>query len=856
MPIAGNWHAAVKDATERLKGTVSTQAEFEAVLRHLLTIVGAPIDAVDFDIASSEPFANSRVGCTGEGQPTYLHTHDLDPHGWARCTIRLWMGQPQPGPGAVNTAAIYQDLTELLRAYWKPELRDDKSRLISLQYPATNRLLDEAIERGLAANPLMCVFFCDLDRFKQVNERHGELAGDAVILQFSSILAQVTPPNAVPIHRSGDEYVILLPTDSADQAVLLAYHALHSVETYAFKHRETPIEVPVQASAGIVVLESAADLLSYNDAEGLAEKALKPHENGKNRGTARIRRRNEGAPLPPEQVGQTRELAVCVTKTSVTSRAPFSSPWLNTISRATHETLEHSGVAGLPDLLTSICVWMQPNWSPEVCRSASPSGACDDLTPTLSVFDVGMAVVHGMLRGYIGGFQGLDPTLSITLRHSNTPTWFEVVQGDGTVLAALGDERGDDYVSTEIGYPVLDPLDTSSDEAAHRALLIKIGYQQLSTPKSVFAETIIIDDRPTGGGGLPDFWEATIARLIAHVNRNGNIGRVYVLGNPDFAKETIRRLQSVKDWQHTLDVLAYKTGMPAHAIRTAAERLDGAVVFPANEEALILDLATLLRQEHSLLPVVEAVVRETPSRFLERLIQLDAVSLCTQDGCRVRSVAQAFPVAVEIARKASEDDTIKDRAGLDLKDLMDFKVHLTHPSEQMVPVFYSNEADSLDAYFRREFLDPEGLFGSRFLQNDQLDAVLKHVTSVLNDPSYRFATRRAILIIPHEINPANDLSPLGLVSVRIIPRFRASRILLHYSYSWRTVEALVGFPYSLYASVRYSQHLTDTLRGRISAAQAKRVELGEISYIAHSLHLFMDDYGESIARRIVDEASY
>jgi hypothetical protein len=69
------------------------------------------------------------------------------------------------------------------------------------------------------------------------------------------------------------------------------------------------------------------------------------------------------------------------------------------------------------------------------------------------------------------------------------------------------------------------------------------------------------------------------------------------------------------------------------------------------------------------------------------------------------------------------------------------------------------------------------------------------------------------------------------------------------------VEALVGFPYSLFASVRFGQHLTERLKALLPPEASRTVEMGHVSYIAHSLHIFLDAYGQNIARRIVDDAS-
>jgi len=73
---------------------------------------------------------------------------------------------------------------------------------------------------------------------------------------------------------------------------------------------------------------------------------------------------------------------------------------------------------------------------------------------------------------------------------------------------------------------------------------------------------------------------------------------------------------------------------------------------------------------------------------------------------------------------------------------------------------------------------------------------------------------------------------------------------------WRTVEAIVGFPYSLYGSIRFSEMLTRELETLLSKkGHDVGLEVGELTYVALSLHLSVGSYGLRIAKKIVDDAS-
>jgi len=93
------------------------------------------------------------------------------------------------------------------------------------------------------------------------------------------------------------------------------------------------------------------------------------------------------------------------------------------------------------------------------------------------------------------------------------------------------------------------------------------------------------------------------------------------------------------------------------------------------------------------------------------------------------------------------------------------------------------------------------------------------------------------------------------VSVRLIPRASsdAGGTTIDYSFTWRTVEALVGLPYSLYGSIRFAEYLTDEVRELVHPKYQRSLRMGRLSYIAHSLHIFLDEYHQKIARRVVND---
>jgi hypothetical protein len=188
-------------------------------------------------------------------------------------------------------------------------------------------------------------------------------------------------------------------------------------------------------------------------------------------------------------------------------------------------------------------------------------------------------------------------------------------------------------------------------------------------------------------------------------------------------------------------------------------------------------------------------------------------------------------------------------------DLMDVKILFTEPERDTIPAFHANARDDFDRYFEATFLDEHKGF-AKAMGKEQLERVVEHVVNAISRP-VPFSTRRANIVLDHDLTKVEppDLSPLGLVSLRVIPRLEGENMRLYFSFTWRTVEALIGFPYSAYGSVRFARHLTDAISADAGAQGAPPVEFGQLAYIAHSLHVTTEEYGQNIAREVVRQAT-
>jgi diguanylate cyclase (GGDEF)-like protein len=68
----------------------------------------------------------------------------------------------------------------------------------------------------LAAHPDAALLVCDLDHFKQVNDRYGHDVGDRVLERFGELLRELSRADDVPMRLGGEEFCVILPgTDRA-----------------------------------------------------------------------------------------------------------------------------------------------------------------------------------------------------------------------------------------------------------------------------------------------------------------------------------------------------------------------------------------------------------------------------------------------------------------------------------------------------------------------------------------------------------------------------------------------------------------------------------------------------------------
>jgi len=78
------------------------------------------------------------------------------------------------------------------------------------------KIVQAAIE---VPNPLFSIIMIDIDHFKEINDTFGHLVGDSILKAFAQLLRQQLKGKDTPARFGGDEFILLLPETSLQQAM-------------------------------------------------------------------------------------------------------------------------------------------------------------------------------------------------------------------------------------------------------------------------------------------------------------------------------------------------------------------------------------------------------------------------------------------------------------------------------------------------------------------------------------------------------------------------------------------------------------------------------------------------------------
>lgn len=91
-----------------------------------------------------------------------------------------------------------------------------------------------ALDRHARTGVDLSLVFFDIDRFKKVNDVFGHAAGDAVLVGLADLVRQEIRTTDLAARWGGEEFLLLCPATSLEQAATLAERIRRKVESHSF----------------------------------------------------------------------------------------------------------------------------------------------------------------------------------------------------------------------------------------------------------------------------------------------------------------------------------------------------------------------------------------------------------------------------------------------------------------------------------------------------------------------------------------------------------------------------------------------------------------------------------------------
>jgi diguanylate cyclase (GGDEF)-like protein len=142
---------------------------------------------------------------------------------------------------AVENASNFQKVRELT-------VTDDLTKLYNSRY--LHLVLERELARSERYQEQFSLVFIDLDNFKKINDSSGHMAGSLILKEFGDFLVRAIRISDIAIRYGGDEFVLVLPNTSKNEAVQFVTRARETLNQSVFL-KSRGLSIKCTASFGI-----------------------------------------------------------------------------------------------------------------------------------------------------------------------------------------------------------------------------------------------------------------------------------------------------------------------------------------------------------------------------------------------------------------------------------------------------------------------------------------------------------------------------------------------------------------------------------------------------------------------------
>jgi len=145
--------------------------------------------------------------------------------------------------------------------------RDSVTNL--LNHRAVHQRLERMFGSAKERQESLAIMMVDLNNFKLFNDTYGHVNGDQVLKTVAKVLTEECEEHALTARYGGDEFIIVVPDASAEQAHVLAMRIRGRLQNEGFCRASEERTVPISLSFGIACYpddsESRHELLTIAD---------------------------------------------------------------------------------------------------------------------------------------------------------------------------------------------------------------------------------------------------------------------------------------------------------------------------------------------------------------------------------------------------------------------------------------------------------------------------------------------------------------------------------------------------------------------------------------------------------------
>lgn len=729
---------------------------------------------------------------------------------------------------------VNEDMAKVFRAFWHVDSCDNNTCLPQIYSSYNMEKIRAKVESwGSEKKCYLC--------FRIKGKFYDDTFNSFKNLMISNIIFYVIQnSNGIVIETSENNIGVLLQYSDKSEILQLAYDVYQSGN------------VGVNNNLDIVAIDINNERSSYDDLNKSVNEVFKEIDKDTENNTKSNIRVSRIKQIAIEMGSNDLKLGIIRAFYNINNNNVFHNIYLDFIADFVSEL--SGDAATLKTQISNAIKWLdlKDSLSTNCKCNVSKKEKIWDTTNIVSKYDIQLAIFQGLLRN----------------KNTEKKT-VEVAWGNELIIKLDNEFVYTDSIKCEktyLNWIIQEKVNNQIDNYNKDAILIT-ATDTPYLPKDIFYKQIIVDTNPTNGGGLPDFWAQHLSSLITSMEANDNLSRIIIWGDFSYARNIKDILCNVSSWdKDQISRYSRKIFRPESKIERFKDKFSDKIQLYNKKEDLIEDMFQWSMQEKKYID--QNKQGDDLKKILKRKTDLSKWKLTNKDGLRTETLSQAYPMVLDILRNGDKEknksDQIVDANGRNLYELMNYKIVLSKPNDDMVPDYFKDEQDDLNGYYK-EVYDQNGIFGKPIRENNQYETVTKYIAEVVKE--YNFATRRSIIIIPNVFNElgvarASYNNPLGLIAIWIAPRKRGGIVNLDISFMWRTVEALIGLPYSLYGSIRFANKIISDVLSMIRENDStgkinqSYIQLGNITYTACSLHMYLDEETKRIAKGIVNDVSY